>query len=269
MNDTPPDWFDLAASTLSDPQNQRVWSVIVSVFGDLAQGTGDTLSGGALTRIMMPMGLKPDAIRVALHRLRKDSWIESTRRGRTSMHFLTAFGRAQSAGVTPRIYDRTPDTPKAWHVMIADEATGQSTLDDLLLSADYVSVGRNAALGHGAIPGNCDDLLVLDVTALSVPVWLRTRLCPPDLRAACAQLLADVEYVLALHPNPRTLTPSQIATLRALVVHRWRRVVLRHPNLPADYFPPDWPEATCRARVFELLDLLPRPALDQLEADSA
>ena len=51
MKDDPDRWFDACVERLTDPQNLRVWSIIVSVFGDLAQGSGDRLSGGALTRI--------------------------------------------------------------------------------------------------------------------------------------------------------------------------------------------------------------------------
>ena len=77
-------WFETSINLLSDPQNQRVWSVIISLFGDMAQRPNEKISGAALTRIITPMGIKPEAIRVALHRLRKDGWIESVRAGRAS-----------------------------------------------------------------------------------------------------------------------------------------------------------------------------------------
>ncbi len=84
-----PQTFELGIAQLTDLQNLRVWSIIVSLFGDLAQKPGDQISGTTLTQIITPMGIKPEAIRVALHRLRKDGWIESTRSGRASVHFLT------------------------------------------------------------------------------------------------------------------------------------------------------------------------------------
>ena len=90
-------WFETAVADLVDPQDQRVWSIIVSLFGDMAQEPGAQISGGALTQIIEPMGIKPEAIRVALHRLRKDGWIESDRIGRVSRHVLSEFGRTQSA----------------------------------------------------------------------------------------------------------------------------------------------------------------------------
>ena len=256
-------WFDSAITRLADPQNQRVWSIIVSLFGDLAQGPDDRISGAALTRIIQPMHVKPEAIRVALHRLRKDGWIDSARSGRSSVHHLTEFGRIQSAAVTPRIYDRAPDIPLDWHLLISE---GGGALDDLLLTENYISIGRSSALGSGAIPSNCDDFVVFDVTARNVPDWLKSRLCPADLIEACATLSEAVTDVLATKPAEIDLTPAQTATLRTLIVHRWRRVVLRNPDLPAMFFPDSWRGSDCRAAVFALLDTLPKPDLTALNA---
>ncbi|MGD9863769.1 MAG: PaaX family transcriptional regulator C-terminal domain-containing protein [Pseudodonghicola sp.] len=268
MKDIQDSWFDACAQILTDPQNQRVWSIIVSLFGDLAQCSGDRLSGGALSRIIMPTGIKPEAIRVALHRLRKDGWIDSARSGRASEHFLTEFGRARSAEVSPRIYTRMPETPTDWHLLIAEDGSGQSALDEMLLAEEYFSIARNVALGAGPAPENCEDLLTFDARARVVPGWVKTRACPPELAEACHGLLDALDRATALMPaEPAAITPLQTATLRMLIVHRWRRVVLRQPDLPAAFFPPDWPGPACRAAVFRLLDRLPRPALSTLEAD--
>ncbi|MFV1443258.1 MULTISPECIES: PaaX family transcriptional regulator C-terminal domain-containing protein [unclassified Phaeobacter] len=261
MTDPQTLWFDTAVTALSDPQNQRVWSIIVSLFGDLAQREGDQIGGSALTRIITPMGIKPEAIRVALHRLRKDGWIDSTRSGRASVHFLTPMGRSQSAAVTPRIYAPTTVPPADWHLLVA--ADGQnSALDALVQQPNYVAINRSTLLGHGPLPQGRDNFLVVEQPELTVPDWLRDRLFPDDLRQACARLDTTLS---GLTPpkmtEPGALDPAQIATLRTLIVHRWRRVVLRHPDLPPRFHPADWTGEHCRQRVATLLQHLPRPRL--------
>ncbi|APG48007.1 PaaX family transcriptional regulator C-terminal domain-containing protein [Phaeobacter porticola] len=263
MTDAQTSWFNTAVTALSDPQNQRVWSIIVSLFGDLAQRDGDKISGRALTHIITPMGIKPEAIRVALHRLRKDGWIDSTRSGRASVHFLTASGRSQSAAVTPRIYAPTTITPQDWHLLIAEDGNS-GTLDALVQQPNYVAVNRTTVLGHGPLPRGRSDLLVVTKPELSAPDWLRGRLFPEDLKLACARLDSTLNGLQLPKATVKPgLGPVQIATLRTLVVHRWRRVVLRHPDLPAAYHPSDWVGERCRHRVADLLQNLPRPVLTQ------
>ncbi|MDP5218567.1 PaaX family transcriptional regulator C-terminal domain-containing protein [Ruegeria sp. 2205SS24-7] len=262
---TKPDpWFDTAVTRLADPQAFKVWSVIVSLFGDLAQQKGDRVSGAALTTILQPMGLKPEAIRVALHRLRKDGWIDSDRIGRGSVHFLTDYGRAQSAAVTPRIYDEHPTPASDWHLLIAEDGRAADTLNTLLLTEDYIALGRHTALGPGPLPSECEDLIGFTATAHAIPQWLKTRLFPDDLAQASATLRDAASAVSANQPRAGTLSAVQIATLRTLVIHRWRRMALRHPVLPPVFHPGDWPEPECRRNVFRLLAALPRPSVVEI-----
>lgn len=253
--------FETSVNLLNDPQNQRVWSIIISLFGDMAQQPKDQISGGALTRVITPLGIKPEAIRVALHRLRKDGWIESVRSGRASVHYLTEFGRTQCAAVTPRIYAREPGAPQSWHLLIAAETCGQAALDEALLLPGYIAVNRTTALGFGPKPGKTQDLLALDADNLTLPNWFKTQLFPADLSNSCAALLKAVNAIPDPAPN---LNSAQVATLRTLIVHRWRRVVLRHPDLPASFHPAGWVGEACQRRVFSLLDQLPRPVLADL-----
>ena len=62
----------------------KVWSVLVTLFGDLAPGQTDHLAGPDVSRLVERLAIKPEALRVALHRLRKDNWIESSKSGRIS-----------------------------------------------------------------------------------------------------------------------------------------------------------------------------------------
>ncbi|MFS4580756.1 PaaX family transcriptional regulator C-terminal domain-containing protein [Phaeobacter sp. C3_T13_0] len=265
MTDKQPSWFSTAVTALADPQNQRVWSIIVSLFGDLAQRDGDQINGSTLTRIITPMGIKPEAIRVALHRLRKDGWIDSTRSGRASVHFLTQMGRSQSAAVTPRIYAASTVPLVDWHILIAGD--GQtSALDALAQQPNYVGVNRSTILGHGSLPRDHHDLLVVKDPDLSVPNWLCEHLFPEDLKLTCARLdstLAGLKLPNALLAEANAVDWAQIATLRTMIVHRWRRVVLRHPDLPSRFHPDDWVGESCRHRVAALLHNLPRPHLNQ------
>ena len=260
------DWFATALSALAEPQGQRVWSIIISFLGDMAQDEGAGISSAALTRVITPLGIKPEAIRVALHRLRKDGWTESERRGRGSRHFLTPYGRAQSALVTPRIYARTACQTQAWHLLIAGTPEGLEALDALGEQRPQraIRINRHTGLatGHAEPTATAtSDMLVANIEIAHVPQWLQEELFPEPLRQSCAEL----DRALAPLGPPPELNPLQRACLRTLLVHRWRRIALRHADLPGAFHPGDWAGESCRSRVFALLDQLPLPKLIELE----
>ena len=82
----------------------RVWSFIVTIFGDLAREDDRYISSRTLNRLTAEIGVKPEATRVALHRLRKEDWLESAKFGRESHYRLTNKGRKLSREAAPRIY---------------------------------------------------------------------------------------------------------------------------------------------------------------------
>ena len=258
--------FDAAVTALTRTTQQRVWSMLVTIFGDLAQQPGDSISSAVLSRITEPAGIRPEAMRVALHRLRRDGWIESTRIGRSSQHRLSETGRAESARVTPRIYARVISLPDQWHLKISETPDPEGS--NSAAQNGHVQIAPNAVLAPGPLPVATAHLGI-ELTAYSVPPRLHARLCPPDLLTACRDLHQALQMALEnLTPNT-TLSALQIATLRLLIVHNWRRILLRHPDLPSDFFPPEWTGPACRELVWQMLSCLPRPGLADLETDAA
>lgn len=269
MSTADPQVFRNCVSALTRDGQHRVWSLIVTIFGDLAQNPEERISGAVLSRILGEVGVRPEAMRVALHRLRKDGWIESERAGRASLYHLSAHGRAQSAAASPRIYAREATAPDTWHLLLADSgSTGMRELEHRLVGGDYLQLAGNAILGKGPAPRACEGLFVIEGHTASVPEWLRTRICPDALCTAWHQLEKALKQVCEQLEGAPAFPPVQVATLRVLLVHSWRRVLLRHPDLPEEFFPEGWPGSACRNMVSGLLDRLERPALEALERES-
>ncbi|MDU8910618.1 PaaX family transcriptional regulator C-terminal domain-containing protein [Aestuariicoccus sp. MJ-SS9] len=243
--------FERSVSALTEGQTLRVWSVIVTIFGDLAQAPGQTLSGRALARLCAPMGLRDEAQRVALHRLRKEGWIESRRDGRQSHYGLTDWGRAQARAASPRIYGPAPAGPLyLWVTETAAEPR-----------ADVVAIAPNLALST-AIDGPPGSM-VQQVAPEALPGWMRARVADPALVAEAARLTAALERLRT--ELPKITDPAQQAVLRVLMVHGWRRIALKLPLLPDAAFPDGWQGAAARAHLGALLQALPRPAPAALE----
>lgn len=260
--------FRDAAALLTGGESHRVWSLIVTIFGDLARREGDRISGAALTRLVGMMGVKPEAMRVALFRLRKEGWIDSVREGRGSLHFLTRMGRRQSAEASPRIYDADRSFPENWHLLVSGsgEQTGRGQLDSFLLTGEYLPVGSQVVIGPGPLPGDLKGLLGVETGQVSVPGWLRDQVCPPELMAQYEALERDFGTLLCQLERGTPLAAAEAAALRLLVVHSWRRLLFRHPDLPDWFFPDGWRGPGCRSHFRSLMEQLPAPDLRKLEA---
>ena len=71
----------------------RVWSVIVTILGELAEPEGGEISMSALLELCAALEIEPPAVRTAMSRLSKDGFVSGRRLGRQ------AFYRFSSAGL--------------------------------------------------------------------------------------------------------------------------------------------------------------------------
>jgi phenylacetic acid degradation operon negative regulatory protein len=195
-----------------------------------------------------------------LHRLRKEGWIESRRQGRSSVYFLTPKGHAQTVEATPRIYASGPAAQHAWLAIFNPHHAAQNAqMPGAWMSAQMLITSQ--------APDQGDAFVTRLTPETAIPDWMADKLCSPamlHLAEEFSQALTQVRDQLA---SP--LTPMEIAALRVLVVHGWRRIVLKTPPLPDHVFPNGWAGARCRAQVSELLARYDRPSLDDLEAAAA
>lgn len=246
---------------LRDLGGGRVWSLMVSLFGDLAQEDGKTIDGPMLSAIMSLLQIKPEAVRVALHRLRNDGWISSRKAGRISRHGLTDKGRAESAAASPRIYAEPRAEAGKWQLLLLKAE--ESDLDEKLSAAGYTAIMPRVVVGPADAEPPAGALALQGTTA---PDWLRQELRPAALDDAYADLHDTLVRLSAALPDRGALSPLEIAVLRCLVVHNWRRLILRHPMLPAPLVSAEGAGHRCHLRVADLLNRFPRPELHEIDA---
>lgn len=254
--------FEKSRSALQQ-NDQRVWSLIVTLFGDMAQAENDRISATQLAKITEILGIKPEATRVALHRLRKDGWLISEKSGRNSRYGLSEFGRSQSMAASARIYGETSAKSGDWHVLIlpSKPLAARNAMAKPLLENGYKALNNSVLLGQGSAPEQ-DEFLVLAAGDTPVPDWVSVQVFSKSMAAEITS------FSLRLQSAKKTLntgfTPLETVALRVLIVHHWRRLVLRLPEMPDALQPKNWPEPQCRRLVHELLKQLQRPRLKTL-----
>ena len=237
----------------------RVWSVIISVFGDLATQPGLHVTAADLVSLAGRMGIRSDAFRVAIHRLKNDGWLTTRRIGRNSLYCLTDYGYLQCADARPRVYARHAPKAANSRILLAPpaELANQPPPAHFQGGMGFVQIAPRVFAGNADAQPLPDGYLELAHSGQTVPNWLRQILGPDDLLHAYIRLETALKSVRVALSGGATLPPQDAMVLRVLIIHRWRQLLLRHADLPELYFPAGWRGEACRGLVMDLLESLP------------
>jgi phenylacetic acid degradation operon negative regulatory protein len=235
----------------------RAGSLIVTIYGDAIVPRGGSLRLGSLLDLMAGFGVEPGLVRTATSRLVSDGWFERTRIGKQSYYRLSAWGAAEFATATTRIY-RACEPPWSGEMeiaLIATADTGQRAMHrDRMLRAGWGQAASNVMARPCIGP---DKGPQAGTTASAYPdiIFLTTRPQSAERARALAQMCwqldelaaAYLAFLEAFGPVAEEIVggaqfgDAQAFQLRTLLIHDWRRIVLRDPLLPHAMLPEDWP----------------------------
>ena len=238
----------------------KTWSVLVTVLGDLCTAPQDQVEGRVVTALMDGMGINSQAVRVALHRLRRDGWIESTKTGRSACYSLTSAGWNQTQAVRPQIYSAAAAPKRDIWLAVAPAGIAQSETDGVF-PKDSVMIAPRTALTLVSPNENPAHLLLSPLEAKSIPKWAAEIVIGEKTLIEYNVLAESVRRILNQRP-PADL--FQRTVLRMLILHQWRRLRLRHGDLPDAVLTSDWPGAKARDAIALALTTFARPSLQQV-----
>lgn len=248
--------FTTAAASFLDLSELKVWSVVVTIMGDLSPD--DAMSGPVLTAIIERMGLQAQAMRVALHRLKRDGWIESERVGRIGYYRLTKMARVNTRLVHDRVFATSVPRLEKASIVIAPPGSAAMQVDP----ATAIDVMPRVMISGDDRADLPSDYLVAPIEIENLPAWTAPMIEAQANVASYATLSASLEALLTVSFDDLSLIDA--VALRVLVLHRWRRLVLRsNPTAEAVLQGASAP-AQCRAKIMRIFAALPRPNLDDL-----
>lgn len=221
MDHMPPDPIAPLTRSLVADGRPRVWSLIVTFLGDAVEPHGGRVASARLSTVLERIGIAPGAMRAALSRLAADGWLERDREGRASFHRLGRKRLAEFRAAAEAIYTG-PETAdrQAWVLTVGAQTEGR---EGLLLAPGTILWPASRAPSGGA------GLRIGGRLALDGHVPL-----PDDHLAARRRMRADIA---AIGDLPEAALPLDAMAARLLLVHRWRRLALRYPDLPAGVDP--------------------------------
>ncbi len=227
----------------------RAWSLIVTVFGDVVIPRGGSLWLGTLLPIMAHAGIEAGVVRTAASQLVSDGWLVRERVGRNSYYRLSSRAERETDGAAARIYGLAQASlPGPWTLAVLTAASG---VERLAARQDLLRIGAGqiatdvfiAPAGRGASLA-ASGRIVLDVFPRNTEEARNiARLAWPldDLAAVYRRFISTFGPMAEALACRRKIGDLDALLLRVLVVHEWRRIILRDPDLSAELHATDWP----------------------------
>jgi phenylacetic acid degradation operon negative regulatory protein len=232
----------------------RTGSIVVTVFGDAIVPRGGSVWLGTLLEFFEQLDIDASVVRTAMSRLTADGWFERNKIGRNSFYRLVQSGRQTFDIATKHIYGPpATDWTGRFELLLIGNGEGRDASREAL---------KNAGFGS-PLPG----------------VWVAIRLEVSAEDDSGRRLLSESwplhrtadayqKFMKTFEPlhgwiiKGERLAEADAFTARVLLIHHYRRVVLRDPLLPTALLPADWPGRAARALCGEIYRAL-LPASEQ------
>lgn len=268
-------------------QTLRANSLIITIYGDAIAPHGGSVWLGSFIRLVEPLGLNQRMVRTSVFRLTKEKWLAAEQQGRRSFYRLTVTGNRRFEHAYRRIYHAPKETWNGeWQIVFiglpglsAEER--ESVKRDLLwegfgLLAPGVlarpqadSTGVQELLQEAQVEDKVALMRAASVGEFSTrPMQQLAAECwkLDTLAAHYGAFLERFRPMLRAFKGTTELDPEQCFVVRTLLIHEYRRTLLRDPQLPEPLLPPDWPGSAARELTAELYRLIYRGAEDHLLA---
>ncbi len=242
----------------------RTWSIVITIFGDAVAPRGGSLWLGSLLDVFAGMEIGGGVVRTAMWRLATDGWLERNRVGRKSFYKLTDKGRASFAVAAERIYGEPPtDWDGRFRLVLPGDGPDRDMARSALESSGFGSVAPGAWIAPTStpVPPDAATSMRMQVCAdletgrrLVERAWSLS-----ETAEAYGRFLGAFAPLRGWVVTKRPLSDLDALVARTLLVHEYRRVVLRDPLLPSTLLPVGWPGTSARRLCSEIYgDLLPR-----------
>ena len=245
----------------------RTGSIVITVFGDAIVPRGGSVWLGTLLEFFRQIDIDASVVRTAMSRLTADGWFERNKVGRNSFYRLVQSGRQTFDIATKHIYGPpASDWTGRFELLLIGNGGDRDASREALKNAGFGSPlpGVWVAPSGVPVPEEAAGAIRLEVSAEDDSGRRLLSESWPLERTADAYL----KFMKTFAPlrgwigRGERLADADAFTARILLIHHYRRVVLRDPLLPTALLPADWPGMAARKLCGEIYRAL-LPASEQ------
>lgn len=246
-------------SEITRTRSLRGTSLVITVFGDSISPHGGSIWLGSLIEAMAPLGINERLVRTSVYRLVQEDWLDVTRIGRRSYYNLTEAGKRQFEKADRRIYsaDR-PDWDGEWTLVFFSTVTADKK-EELRKNLHWQGFGQLAPdlFAHPKSNeqsldetlqemGLFEDVIIMNAqtehvtSAKAMKLLAQTRWGLDELGQEYSRFLSVFRPVLQTVEKMDKIDPAVCFQLRTLLIHEYRRILLKDTDLPAELLPSGW-----------------------------
>ncbi len=252
---------------------------IVTVFGDVVSQHGDWVWLGSLIEILKPLGYSERLVRTSVFRLVKEDWLEVKKVGRKSYYRQTESANSHYVKAAKRIYSAdTRLSENNWSILLpcfVDEpelSLLKKQLNWLGFSAISGGAFAHPNFDQSSLDETINELNLADsvvvfsantideqsAKVLKKLVELKWQM--PALQSRYTLFIETYQKIMDLIESGISVSDDQALSLRILMVHEYRRILLTDHELAEDMLPPDWKGHQANQLVESLYAVLSEPS---------
>lgn len=263
--------------------NVSCTSMTVTIFGDVVSQHGEWLWLGSLINCMAPMGFNDRAVRTSAFRLVQNGWLDVKKLGRKSYYCFTEYAKVQFERISRKMYTSEPTKwDNKWLFVLVNSVPEENReeLKKRLNQQGFNMLTTNLYAHPSSDRESLDELLVEQNITQDVAVFsastqeaqsqevtralVSTRWDIEELAQQYQQFLTYYRNLISTI-NVSVLSPQECFVFRSALIHDYRKIQLKDPDLPNDLLPSGWVGFEASDLVKRLYKALAEPSLEYVE----
>lgn len=262
-------------------------SLIISLYGDALSHRGGEIWLGSLSTLLEALGFGDRFVRTSVFRLQKEGWLDVVKLGRRSYYRVTEQGMRQFRHAESKIYLREqPDWDGKWELLLLENAEKDQRAR-LKKELGWLGFGQIANNLMAAPTHSQTDVPTLlgELNAGEQVIYFRADYPYNRSEQTLRQMVANCwslnevagyyhEFIVSFRPlmvllreaSYELLTPLRGFQIKLLLIHFFRRVVLKDPLLPDALLPAQWEGQIARNLCINIYQQVDHAATEYVSA---
>ncbi len=219
------------------------------MLGDQSRSSNTSFSGTDIRTTLEHIGIKPEATRVALHRLKKDGWIDTKKIGREVFYQLSKDGVSQTNAAYEDVYRETNKFPEGWKLIL----NVQNDLSNGAAESNSIHLFKNVFLTPNESYLNDVQSMELGFDRDKIPKWFENRIINAQTLEVANRLDVLAQKFITHGKMPNEL---DLVAIRILFLHHWRKMALRNNTWAHIWLFKDGPISQYHKKVIKILEML-------------